>query len=177
MRSSGPGREADDRALRRACIRFTLRFSASLAAGLLLLAAVPWVSDASCRMTATHVAFILKGAGIACSLAGKMLYVGPASIEIVPGCTSTLPMILLVGAIFAFPSNFLRKVVGIALAAAALWVVNLARVLTLIWILVAAPNALDLVHVYLWRIVISTCTLAFFVLWARRPVFEGGVLS
>jgi exosortase H (IPTLxxWG-CTERM-specific) len=95
------------------------------------------------------------------------VFVGPAAVEIVNGCTGLDVAIFLASAILVFPAPWRARLRGVAVGFAVVLVTNFARVLTLCVLNATAPRAFELVHVYVWPAFISLVCLATLLVWIR----------
>jgi exosortase H (IPTLxxWG-CTERM-specific) len=101
------------------------------------------------------------------SAIGNRVFVGPAAVEIVNGCTGLDVAIFLASAILVFPAPWRARLRGVALGFAIVLVTNFARVLTLCVLNATSPRAFELVHVYVWPAFISLVCLATLLFWIK----------
>jgi exosortase/archaeosortase family protein len=99
---------------------------------------------------------------------GQRVFVGAAAVDIVNGCTGVDVAIFLASAMLVFPAPWRARLSGVAAAFAVVLVTNFARVLTLCVLNARAPDAFELVHVYVWPALISLVCLATLLAWIRR---------
>ena len=152
---------------------FVARFLAGAIAGLAALAWIPAITDAAIALTARHAAALARVAGVALHPEGDRLVLGGLHLEVVPECTPLVPFVLLASAMAAYPATLRHRLLGIAVAAPALWIYNLVRVLALVAVLAARPRWFEFVHVYLWQAVTLAACAGLFVLWLRRAETPG----
>jgi exosortase H (IPTLxxWG-CTERM-specific) len=98
---------------------------------------------------------------------GESVFVGGSAVEIVNGCTGLDVGIFLASAILVFPAPWRVRARGIALAFAVVLLVNFVRVLTLCLLNTGSPRAFEIVHVYVWPVLISLVCLATLLAWIR----------
>lgn len=91
-------------------------------------------------------------------------------VEIVDACDGVLPTLIYVAAILAFPSRFGHKVWGILIGLPAVFLVNLFRVITLMFIGARWPTAFEQVHLYVWQACVIAFALAAWLVWAEISV-------
>ncbi len=93
------------------------------------------------------------------------------SMQIVRGCDAIEPMAALTAAVLASPVALWTKLPGILVGMLILLVVNLVRLVSLFFIGVHWPKALDVMHEDLWQaafIVLAIVLWAIWVQWATR---------
>jgi exosortase H (IPTLxxWG-CTERM-specific) len=98
---------------------------------------------------------------------GQRVFVGPAAVDIVNGCTGVDVAIFLGSAMLVYPAAWGARLRGVALAFAVVLATNFLRVLTLCWLNASSPRAFELVHVYVWPAFISLVCLATLLAWIR----------
>ncbi len=153
----------------RLVVRFVLRFSLGWLAALVLLSLVPAIERGAVSATMACLALLGRLAGAHPELHADLVQIGHAPpLQIVPDCTPVLPTGVLWAAMIAYPARVGWRLGGMVLAAAALWLYNLMRVLLLIAILRWSPVAVSFIHVYVWQTLTIVLIAALFVLWIRR---------
>lgn len=169
-RSGTPdGRATKARRTVRGPILFVLRFAAAWIAALVVIALFPAIDRRAVRITVDQLVWLVRLAGMPAVTQNDIIQVGTTMpLQIIPDCTPVLPTAALWAAMFAFPVTWRRRLIGMALGAAAIWGFNLARVLMLIAILGWPPMVVNFLHVYVWQAisVLFICTV--FVLWVPR---------
>ena len=93
------------------------------------------------------------------------------SMDIVRGCDAIEPTAAFVAAVVASPVVFWAKIPGILIGSAALLVINLIRIVSLYFVGVHFPKALDIMHLDVWQaafVVLAICFWAIWVQWATR---------
>ncbi len=99
------------------------------------------------------------------------------SMAIVRGCDAIEPTAAFVAAVLASPVSVWAKMPGILVGTMALVVINLVRLVSLFYVGVYFPKALDFMHFDVWQaafIVLAICFWAIWVQWATRgPPAEG----
>jgi exosortase/archaeosortase family protein len=101
------------------------------------------------------------------SAVGARVFVGGGAVEIVNGCTGVDVGIFLASAVLVFPAPWRARLRGVALAFAVALVVNFVRVLTLCVLNAGSPRAFEVLHVYVWPVLISLVCLATLLVWIR----------
>jgi exosortase family protein XrtM len=89
-----------------------------------------------------------------------------ADLEIVRGCDGAGVLFLVVSAILVFPSKLGRKLVGLILGIALIYVLNLLRIGVLYFAIAYYPDWFQLIHVYLAPTLMVIVACAYFAWWA-----------
>lgn len=95
-----------------------------------------------------------------------------ARVEIMKGCEGSDVVLLAVAALLAFPLPLFRKLGGLLVAAALIYIVNLVRIISLFFALAYRPQWFDLLHGVIWQTLIILLVAAFFLVWttpSTRP--------
>ncbi len=100
-------------------------------------------------------------------VAGDSISSTAFSVSIRRGCDAIEPIALFICAVLAFPTPFLRKILGIIAGVFFLVILNLVRVVTLFLIGVYFPKVFHLVHIDAWQALFIILTIIFWVLWLR----------
>ena len=120
----------------------------------------------------THVASlcgkVLNGIGTSCDVYGSSIMSTSFSVQVIKGCESIYATAMLWAALLAFPATWSWKVVGILGGGVVLFLVNIARVITMFYIGMYVPSLFDMVHIYAWQALFILFTLAVFLLWAAK---------
>lgn len=148
-------------------VGFVLRFMVFWTLALVLVSQVPRVERWAVDVTVVNLAHVLRLASVESSVSGNRIFAGGTAIEIVPDCTPLMPTLVLWAAMCAFPVPWRRRMSGLLLGAAAVWVFNLLRVLALLAVLWWRPQDFKFAHVYLWQTGTLLVVAAMFVLWIR----------
>lgn len=88
-------------------------------------------------------------------------------VEIANGCNAVEASILLAAAILAFPAAPVARLCGAAAGIASLQLLNLVRIVSLLYLNRYAPGWFDFFHLYLWDGVIMLDGLLIFMVWQR----------
>jgi exosortase/archaeosortase family protein len=146
---------------------FVLRFCVFWALALAIVSQAPVVEQWAVDATLASLVLTLRLASVEVVLMGNLLHAANTGIEIVPDCTPLMPTLVFWAAVAAFPVPWRRRVPGLLVGGAAIWVFNLVRVLALFGVLVWMPQHFKFVHVYLWQTGTLLVVCALFVLWVR----------
>jgi exosortase H (IPTLxxWG-CTERM-specific) len=155
-----------------AALRFLGGFAAISVAGIAALLIEPidtGLIQPFCRMlaAASAAAITLFGGSAAANGAILSLVKAGGGVEIANGCNAVEASILLAAAILAFPARIGHRLIGAALGILMLQVVNLLRIVSLLYLNRYAPSWFDFFHLYLWDALIMLDGLLIFLVWHR----------
>ncbi len=134
----------------------------------LFLAGIPAFDRTVSSATARMAGFALGILGAGVSVQGTLLVAKDVSFQVVADCTPLAPVALVAGAMLAFPSSRRAKLAGIAFSAVALSLVNLVRLVSLVYIGLYLPQWLEVSHLILWQAVMILTGIVLWLLWATR---------
>ena len=166
-RPSGRERGADPPHPAHPGARFILRLVVCWGVAWAILALAPGLETWAIRLTAASVFHTVHSVYPGTVLTGTQVFAAGASLEIISECTPLVPILLLAGAVAAYPAGLRPKLAGISAGIVALWVYNVARLIVLIVVLVRWPAWFDFIHVYLWQTVTVLVAAGLFVAWVR----------
>lgn len=90
-----------------------------------------------------------------------------AAVSIQPGCNGVEAMLVVLAAILATPAPWKAKLAGVGLGFAAIQALNLARIISLFYLLQWNPAWFEWAHLYLWQALIMLDGLIVYFLWVR----------
>jgi exosortase H (IPTLxxWG-CTERM-specific) len=153
----------------REALRFCLRFAAySVVAFLLLQALEESVVVPFTRGIARAAYAILHALGAPVRLRGAVVMLPDFAVEIRNNCNAVYEIGLYAAATLAYPASAGRRLAGILLGGALLYLVNLVRVLTLIWVGALLPQSFDVAHVYVWQALFLVAVAGLWLAWVSR---------
>ncbi len=117
--------------------------------------------------------FFLGLLGTGAKASGTLIVSPQFAADIKAGCTGIEPVIILLSAIFAFPSSWRAKVYGAILGMAVLQAVNLIRIVSLVYLGINHPKYFHDAHTFIWQIVIIALSLFLWMVWARSLKPDG----
>jgi exosortase/archaeosortase family protein len=132
---------------------FGLRFCGFAAAALIpyYFARTQNIFEPFLSLLATLVGGPLNLTGAAVVVSGRVILVpGAFGIDIGSECSGISHLLLFCSAVLAYPSTFRSRMLGVLLGAAAVSMVNLVRLTTLLWACVHAQRYFDFIHSYVW---------------------------
>ena len=112
--------------------------------------AVPAINGPVREVTSVVTAWLLGLVGTVASGEGALLRAGSVRFAVVPDCTPAGPLLLLSGTILAFPARIRSKLIGLVVGALALTALNFLRLVALVLIGLARPEALGIAHLVAW---------------------------
>lgn len=135
----------------------------------------PYVGDRHLKPYLGFIAWgtggILRILGQEANAHGTSVMSPDFSVEIVSGCDAIEPMAAFAAAVLASPGSLWLKVFGILVGTGALFLINFVRIVSLFFVGVYYPRALDVMHMDVWQgafIVLAICAWAVWVQWATR---------
>lgn len=115
---------------------------------------------------ATYVVLHALGAPIV--VEGVMLELRGFAVEIRNNCNAIYEIALYTAATLAYPAPVLQRLAGILIGAVVLYVVNLVRVATLLYLGAFLPDSFDVAHVYVWQAFFLFVVAALWLIWVSR---------
>lgn len=152
--------------------RSSLSFVARFAGGLLLLGVAnallePHLGAVTTR-TAAVLAWISSALGLSATPHGDLVtFDGAFTYRIAPECLATVPMILFVAGVVAFPSSRRHRLAAVALFVPTLVGLNGIRLLVMGWVGVRYPGSFDAVHGLWFEALMLIATGVAWLVWAQ----------
>ncbi len=150
-------------------LRFLLWFALALGVELAIVVWAfdrqldPWLNRATARSTASALSLL----GVECQAQGELVTCASlSSVRIIFECTAAFPLGIFLAAVLAFPSRWGWKVVGMAAGAPAILLLNLVRVMSLVWLGARYPLWADWLHIVLWQSAMIVFVALLWLLWA-----------
>jgi exosortase H (IPTLxxWG-CTERM-specific) len=163
--------EKDAPGTRRRSLGFLVRFVLFLVAFYVLVASKPvndhvivpftgWIARAS--------ATVLNVLGERATVEGTEIRSGPFGVNIENGCNGVETALLLAAAVLAFPDGWRQRLTGFLLGFLGIQVLNLIRVVSLVWIGRHRPALFDSSHTVIWQSAVVLFGVLIFLFWASR---------
>jgi exosortase H (IPTLxxWG-CTERM-specific) len=156
---------------RRRSLGFLLRFVALLVVFYLIVASRP-VND---HVIVPFTAGIASASGAALRVIGEPavtrgteIRAGAFGVNIENGCNGVETALLLAAAVLAFPAGWAQRAVGFVLGFVAIQILNLIRVVSLVWIGRHRPALFDSSHTVIWQSAVVLFGVLLFLFWASR---------
>ena len=160
----------------RRTVLFVVLFGVFLGAGYLLSIYRPVLDQAINPFTAFIArvsSAILRFFGSEAHSQGTRLAGQGVSFELRNGCNGVWATIIFVSAVLAFPSPLRLKLWGILLGFCAIFLINLARVISLYYIVLYYPKLFEGAHIYVWQSVVIAAAVLLWLFWAQRAAPVG----
>lgn len=157
--------------MQRTQVLFLVKFFAVLIGAYLLVAWNPVNDRAIVPLTAGIAKVsgsLLQMMGEDVRVAGTMITGQRFGVNINNGCNGVEAMLILLASIVAFPASMKARVVGLALGAIVVQILNFIRIITLYLLGAYQPRLFDLFHTAVWQIVIILAAIGFFLVWSAR---------
>jgi exosortase H (IPTLxxWG-CTERM-specific) len=122
---------------------------------------IPWYH----HLIAKTCARLLTALGQDVTTLGTSISSSKFSVSIIQGCDAVEPIALFICAILAFPSPFLGKIPGMIAGAVLLFLLNLARIVSLFLLGVYSPELFAVVHIDVWQALFVFFAVLFWILW------------
>ena len=151
--------------------RFLLRFGIALVVLYLLVAIPPSNDHVVVPFTEGIVmvsAGLLRALGEPVVTAGTLIRHGSFAVDVKNGCNGLEAAIILAAAVVAFPATLRQRLAGLAAGFLVIEVLNLVRVVSLIWLGVHRPSVFELFHASVWQTALILVAVGLFVLWSRE---------
>jgi exosortase H (IPTLxxWG-CTERM-specific) len=111
---------------------------------------------------------VLRMIGEPASVAGTEIHSGTFGVNIENGCNGVETALLLAAAVLAFPAGWRQRLVGFFLGFVAIQILNLIRVVSLVWIGRHRPTLFDSSHTVIWQSAVVLFGVLLFLVWASR---------
>jgi exosortase H (IPTLxxWG-CTERM-specific) len=151
--------------------RFLVLFAA-IVVSLYVVVALKPVND---RAVVPFTALIAKATGVILVAVGQQVEVqgvevrgGGASIAIENGCNGLEAIIVLAGAVCAFPAPWRSKLVALLAGSIGLQLLNLVRTTSLYLFLKYRPSVFEVLHTSVWQTILVAAAVIFFLVWSSR---------
>ncbi len=89
------------------------------------------------------------------------------SVSVKKGCDAAEPMAIFVAGILAFPALISRKLFGLGIGLAVLFVLNIIRIVTLYLTGVYNPDFFESMHLAVWQVAFIAVAVLLWFLWLR----------
>jgi exosortase H (IPTLxxWG-CTERM-specific) len=155
----------------RSRIVFVAKFTAALLAFYAVVALDPVNDHVIVPFTGVIVritAFLLRSAHEPVAVAGTVIRTSRFALDVRNGCNGVEAMMLLAAAMIAFPATLRSRLAGLLVASAAIQILNLVRVTSLVWLGEHDREVFDFVHVGVWQSIVILAAVSMFVFWSWK---------
>ena len=128
---------------------------------------VHWIHEPLSRALAAIVATLLIPFGEV-TVAGEHLRFESFQAQIVEACNGLLPAFLFCAAVLAFPCRWRDRGWGILLGIPTIFVINIARIFSLMLLGAHRPHLVEKVHIDIWQTAVVILAMALWLYWAER---------
>lgn len=111
---------------------------------------------------------VLNWLGVPAENENALVMTSEFNMEVSRGCDGYGPWALFAAAVLAFPSALMSRVRGLLVGTLSLIVLNVVRLVSLVFVGRLVPEHFELFHVDVWQPVFVLASVALFVLWASR---------
>ena len=111
---------------------------------------------------------VLRGIHEPVGVAGTVIRTSHFALDVRNGCNGVEAMMLLAAAMIAFPATLRSRLAGLLVGSAAIQILNLIRVSSLVWLGEHHPDAFDVMHVAVWQTIVILAALSMFVFWSLK---------
>ena len=155
----------------KARIAFVAKFAATLIVLYVATAYAP-VNDhfvvPFTEIVVTTAAFLLRSVHQPIAVAGTILRSPRFALDVRNGCNGLEAVMVLAAAMLAFPATLRSRLAGLAVGAAAIEIINLVRVSSLVWLGEHHRDWFDFVHVGVWQSIVILAAMVIFVVWSVK---------
>jgi exosortase H (IPTLxxWG-CTERM-specific) len=124
--------------------------------------------------TASASGYVINLLGGDVDVSANCLWTDYGSVTVAEGCNTVYITILFLAAIIAFPTSWRKRLVGILLGPLGLFIVNILRVITLLYLNDYDTELFEIAHLYLWQFAIILSGGLLWLAWidkiVQRPV-------
>lgn len=113
---------------------------------------------------------LLNLAGVEARVAGTVVATPIFSVAIQNNCNAIYETALFIAAVLSYPATWRERAWGALLGFAALFLLNLIRVLSLIYVGSHFRQYFDVSHVYIWQSLFIIFALGLWIFWAGKLV-------
>lgn len=147
-------------------VRAAVIFAAALAATAIVSGEMSgaWL-DAFYALLAQIAGFALTLIGVPASSDGAIVGADAFTAVIVAECTALDVIIIFGAAVLAYPASIGARLRGLLLGVAALFALNIARIVSLILIGIHYPDWLEDTHLWVWQPAMAIAAIGLWMLW------------
>ena len=154
-------------------VGFLVRFAIALAVGELLFALFLLDSRALSAFLAgnAQIATAVLGCfGREVYAVGSQVLGEGTSLRVGLGCDGSQPCLLFGVGILAFPAPWKWRAIGLVGGVSLLLLLNLVRIISLVWVDSAYPDFFDELHLFVWPVLFTLAVAALWMQWMRMSI-------
>ena len=150
----------------RNAVRVAVIFAAALAATAIVSGEMggAWLG-VFCALLARIAGFALTLLGVPASSDGAIVGADTFTAIIAPECAALEVIILFGAAVLVYPTSIGARLRGLLLGVAALFALNIARIVSLILIGIHYPDWLEDTHLWVWQTAMAIAAIGLWMLW------------
>lgn len=99
---------------------------------------------------------------------GTHLSTAQFGINVVDGCNGIYATAILLSGVIAYPARVIHKLLGVLVGFAAIFVLNLVRVISLLYLGQYFPDIFKEIHIFIWQPIIILWAIYIWYLWWHR---------
>lgn len=152
-------------------IAFVVKFALALVAFYVVTALDPVNVHVVVPFTEVVVsasAFLLRSLHQPISVAGTIIRAPQFALDVRNGCNGLEAVMVLAAAVLAFPATLRSRLTGILAGSAAIEILNLVRVTSLVWLGEHHRAMFDFIHVGVWQSLVILAAVSMFVFWSWK---------
>jgi archaeosortase B (VPXXXP-CTERM-specific) len=107
------------------------------------------------------------------SRSGNLMQLGSFNVMIIEECTGIFEVLIFLAAVFAYPTGWIDKLIGVALGVPILYAFNVARIMVLLWVGRFHSQFFDFMHIYFWQATLILMITSVWLLWILKVVRRG----
>ena len=112
-------------------------------------------------------AFLLRSAHQPIDVAGTIIRSPHFALDVRNGCNGVEAVMVLAAAMLAFPATLRSRLAGLLAGSVAIQILNLVRVVSLVWLGEHHREVFDFVHVGVWQSIVILAAVSMFVFWSQ----------
>ena len=113
-------------------------------------------------------AFLLRSFHQPIYVVGTVINSPHFALDVRTGCNGVEAMMVLAGAMLAFPATLRSRIVGLLVGTTVIQILNLVRVSSLVWLGEHHRQFFDFVHVGVWQSLVILAAVSMFIFWSWK---------
>lgn len=115
---------------------------------------------------------VLRLFGYDVNVYGDIISSSGFSVSVKKGCDAAEPMAIFVAGILAFPALISRKLIGLGIGLAVLFVLNVIRIITLYLTGIHNPDFFESMHLAVWQVAFIAVAVLLWFFWLRSLMHQ-----